>query len=82
MKFSTLNPQLRDNGKILLFDCPCGCHAVRLPISAESAHKNGGVWWIMTGELPNVTLRAPSGQGNSVNCSPCFHWTITNGECA
>ena len=81
MKLADLNPELRDNGPVLMFDCPCGKHSMRIPIAAESAYKNKGVWWVMTGELPNITLRNPNPSGqHSVDASPCFHLTVTNGE--
>ena len=76
MLLADMHPEIKAG--VLLFDCPCGKHRMRVPISAERALN--GVWWKMSGELPNVTLRSPTGPQHSIDASPCFHMTLTDGK--
>ena len=77
IELATLNPVIKDG--VLMFDCLCGKHRIRIPIQEDKKFKSNGAWWKLDGNLPNVTAYNPTNGPRSFDASPCFHLTLTNG---
>jgi hypothetical protein len=86
LKLASLNPEIKDG--VLLFDCPNAGHQhrIRIPIREDKAFPSNGAWWVLEGELPNVTARNPHRNEDgtpgpaSFNCHDCFHLSLVKGE--